>query len=52
MPFLPISRRRSSQNDPMRHVRSLKGITNLFVTSAESLAEAHVEVYDAVMRAS
>jgi len=34
----------------MRHVRSLKGISSLFVASGESLAEAHVEVYDAVMR--
>jgi uncharacterized protein (DUF2336 family) len=38
------------QNDPLRHARSLKGITNLVVTSADTLAEAHVEVYDAVMR--
>jgi uncharacterized protein (DUF2336 family) len=39
-----------SEKDPLRHVRSLKGITSLFVTSADSLAESHVEVYDAVMQ--
>lgn len=39
-----------SQNDPLRHVRSLKGITSLFVTSADSLAESHIDVYDAVMK--
>lgn len=39
-----------AQNDPMRHVRSLKSITNLFVTTADSLAETHVDVYDEVMR--
>src|SRR5437870_3647158 len=39
-----------TQSDPMRHVRSLKRITNLFVTTAESLAETHIDVYDEVMR--
>lgn len=39
-----------SLSDPMRHVRSLKGITSLFVTSADRLAETHVAVYDAVMQ--
>jgi uncharacterized protein (DUF2336 family) len=39
-----------AQNDPLRHVRSLRGITNLFVTTADSLVEQHVEIYDAVMK--
>src|SRR5947199_5334256 len=39
-----------AHDDPMRHVRSLKSITNLFVTTADSLAETHVDVYDEVMR--
>lgn len=38
-----------ADRDPMRHVRSLKEITNLFVSSAGRLASSHAEVYDAVM---
>jgi uncharacterized protein (DUF2336 family) len=39
-----------AENDPLRHVRSLRGITNLFVTTADSLIEQHIDVYDAVIQ--